>query len=87
MPNVQLETVVATRKQLYLVEVKLFKKFTKQKHWNAYCAATAVEISRMTDLIRMQFLALHARMMKDKHQRMKKRGFYKVSVAKRTVIQ
>ena len=39
MPNVQLETVVATRKQLYLVEVKLFKKFTKQKHWNAYCAA------------------------------------------------
>ena len=30
----------------------------------------------------MQFLALHARMMKDKHQRMKERGFYKVSVAK-----
>ena len=49
--------------------------------------ATAVEISRMTDLIRMQFLALHARMMKDKHQRMKERGFYKVSVAKRTVIR
>ena len=48
---------------------------------------TAVEISRMTDLIRMQFLALHARMMKDKHQRMKERGFYKVSVAKRTVIR
>ena len=54
---------------------------------NTFTHYTAVEISRMTDLIRMQFLALHARMMKDKHQRMKERGFYKVSVAKRTVIR
>ena len=69
------------------LHAKKFPEPIRMQLLDFYSHDAAVEISRMTDLIRMQFLALHARMMKDKHQRMKERGFYKVSVAKRTVIR